>query len=103
MYIALHVKYQFFLSDFNESYFFPHILETSSFIKFHENPASVSRAVPRGQTDRSDEALTSQFCECSYKFDIGFQHFFFINIVNSLSHSGAYEYLNSVQDKCRSM
>ena len=34
-------------------------------VKFHENPSSWSRVVPRGQTDRHDEAKNrfSQFCD----------------------------------------
>ena len=41
------------------------IFEKYSNIKFHKNPSSGSRVVPRGQTDRQDEANShfSQFCE----------------------------------------
>jgi hypothetical protein len=42
-----------------------HIFEKYSNIKFNENPSIVDRVVPRGQTDRHDEANSrfSQFCE----------------------------------------
>jgi hypothetical protein len=37
-------------------------------IKFHENPSSRSRVVPRERTERRDEAnsLLTQFCERAY-------------------------------------
>ena len=96
---VLHVTCQLFLSDFNESSFFPHILEKNpSFIKFRENPASVKRVFPRGQTDGGDETVVyrnfanalrhriSALCFCKYS--------------ELPNHSEVYEFLNSVQDKC---
>ena len=61
MYIGLHVKYLFFLSDFNEIWIF----EKYSNIRLHENLSSGSRTVPCGRTDRHDEASNrfSQFWE----------------------------------------
>jgi hypothetical protein len=45
------------------------MLEKSSNIKIHKNPSSGRRAVPRGRTDRRDEANSrfSQFCERAQK------------------------------------
>jgi hypothetical protein len=74
MYIGLHVKYSLFLSDFNETRFFPtDFRKKSSNVKFHENPSSRSRVVPCGRagrrTDGHDEANSrfSQFCERAQK------------------------------------
>jgi hypothetical protein len=46
-----------------------HIFEKSSNVKFHENPSSRSRVVPRGRTDRQVEAngRFSQLCELAPK------------------------------------
>jgi len=43
------------------------IYEKYSTIKFHENPSSERPVVPRGWTDRCDEAnrCSSQFCKCA--------------------------------------
>ena len=49
MYIRLHVRYPLFSSDFNGIYKFS--TKKSSNIKFHQNPSSGSRVVPRGLTD----------------------------------------------------
>ena len=49
MYIALHVKYPLFLSDFNETWIFSSF-EKSSNINFQENTSSGSRVVPCGRT-----------------------------------------------------
>ena len=51
MYIALHVKWQLFLSDFHETWIFRQIFENQSNIKFHKSPSSGSRVVPCGRTD----------------------------------------------------
>ena len=42
-----------------------HIFGKNTHIKFHENPVSGSRGVPRVQTDRHDEAKSRflQFCK----------------------------------------
>jgi hypothetical protein len=42
-----------------------HIFEKYRYIKFHENPSSGSRVIPRGRTDGRDEVSSrfSQFCE----------------------------------------
>jgi len=56
VYIGRHVKYPLLLSNFNEIGFFRQTLEKYSNVKFHENPSSGSRVVPRGQTDgRTDK------------------------------------------------
>jgi hypothetical protein len=47
----LHVKYQIFLSDFNDTWIFQQIFEKVSNIRFHLNPYSGSRVVPCGHTD----------------------------------------------------
>jgi len=52
MYIALHLKYRFLLSDFNKTVIFSTDLQKKlSNITFHENTSSGSRVVPCGQTD----------------------------------------------------
>ena len=61
MYIGLHVKYPLFLSDFKETRIFTTFFEKFSYSKFHENPSSGSRVVPRGHTDRHDEAASLRF------------------------------------------
>ena len=68
IYIRIHVMYPLFLSDFKLE-FSVHVFEEYSNIKFHENPSSGSRVVPRGQTDRRDEAksLYTQFGERAKK------------------------------------
>jgi hypothetical protein len=58
LYICLHVKYPLFLSDFNETSIFSKDFEKYSNIKFHENPCSGSRAVPRDRTDGRLEGQT---------------------------------------------
>ena len=51
MYIGLHVKYPLFLSDINGTWVFStDFSKKYSNIKFNENPSSVSRVVPCGQT-----------------------------------------------------
>jgi len=50
MYLDLHVKFQLFFSDFNETLNPRQILQKYYNIKFHENPSSGSRVVPSGQT-----------------------------------------------------
>jgi hypothetical protein len=46
---------------------FRQVFEKYSITKFHENPSSGSRVVPRGRTDTHDEAQSrfSKFCESS--------------------------------------
>jgi len=57
MYISHHVGVPVFVSSFNETWLFlRRFFEKSSNIKFHENPSSGSRVVPRGRTDGHDEA-----------------------------------------------
>jgi len=56
MYIGLHVKYQLFVSDFNETLFSRQVFENSSNVKFHENPSSGVPVAPCGRTNREDEA-----------------------------------------------
>jgi hypothetical protein len=51
MYTGLHVKYPFFLSDFNETGVFSTNFQKYSNIEFHENPSSGSRVVPCGRTE----------------------------------------------------
>jgi hypothetical protein len=54
---GLHEKYPFFSSSFNEtSSYIDRFSEKVQNTKFHENPSSVSRVVPRGQTDRHGES-----------------------------------------------
>jgi len=48
MYIVLQVKYPLLLSDFNGR----QIFENYCNIKFHDNPSSGSRVIPRGRIDR---------------------------------------------------
>jgi hypothetical protein len=68
MYTDLHVKYQLFLSDFNETSTFTTIFKKTN-IKFHGNPPGKSRVVPRGHTDRRTDMTKlivsrfSQLCE----------------------------------------
>jgi len=52
MYIGRHVKCPLFLYDFIETIIFLTDCRKNSSIKFHENPSSRSRVVPRGRTDR---------------------------------------------------
>ena len=51
MYICLHVKCPLLLSDFNETLIFSKDFEKYSNNKFHKNPSSGSRAVPRDRTN----------------------------------------------------
>jgi len=51
MYIGLHVKYPLFLSDLMKLEFSRQTSENPLNIKIHENPCSVSRAVPCGRKD----------------------------------------------------
>ena len=68
MYIGLHIKYRLFLPYFNETCIFS--TDFRKVIKFHENPSSGSRVVPRGRMDgrtlRSYIAF-SQICERALK------------------------------------
>jgi len=50
MYIGLHTKYPFSLSDFNGLGFYEHFFFNRSNIKFNENPSSGSPVVPYGHT-----------------------------------------------------
>jgi hypothetical protein len=54
MYIGLHVKYPLF----KKLEFCRQIFVKSSNIKFHENPSSGSRDVPRGRTDMTKLIVT---------------------------------------------
>jgi len=51
MYIDLHVKCRYSGPILKKLDIFRHIFVKYSNIKFHENPSSGNRAVPRGQTD----------------------------------------------------
>ena len=51
MYISLHVKNPFFLSDFNGIWVFSKDFRKLLKIKFHENPSRGSRVVTWGRTD----------------------------------------------------
>jgi hypothetical protein len=51
MYIDLGIKYPLFFSDFNETWIFSADFEKFWNMKFHENPSSGSRVVPRGRAD----------------------------------------------------
>jgi hypothetical protein len=51
MYIGLHVKYQFLLEDFNDTWTSRQFFEKYSNISSQENPSSGNRVVPCGQTD----------------------------------------------------
>ena len=56
MYICLHVKYLFFLSDFNETWIYSTDFQKKSLnMNFHENLPSGSRVVPCGQTDMTKQ------------------------------------------------
>jgi hypothetical protein len=56
------------------------------------------------QTDMTNLTVASRsFAKPSTRYNIGFQHFVFVNIVNPASHSEVYEFLNSVRDKCCSI
>ena len=65
IYICLHVEYKLFLSNFNKTCNFRHILEKYSNINFHENPSCGGQVVPRGRTDRHDKSNShlSRLCE----------------------------------------
>jgi hypothetical protein len=52
MYTRLHVKYSLFLLDLNKTRIFSTDFRKIFNIKFHENPSSGSRVVPRGRTNR---------------------------------------------------
>jgi hypothetical protein len=54
MYIGVHVKFPFVLSDFNKTGIFSDIHEKYSNIKFQENPSRVSPALPCGRTARHE-------------------------------------------------
>jgi hypothetical protein len=62
-YTDLHVKYPFFLSDFNEAWLFSADFRKITNIKFLENPSSGNRVVPCVQTDwwRGMSKLTFAF------------------------------------------
>jgi hypothetical protein len=51
MFIGLHVKYRLLLYDFNDTWFFSTVFRIILKFKFHENPFSGIRVVPREQTD----------------------------------------------------
>jgi len=55
MYICLHVKYPFFLSDFDETSFSRRILEKYLCTTFHRNTSSGTQVVPCGQSERERE------------------------------------------------
>jgi hypothetical protein len=55
MYSSQYVKYALFLSYFNDTWILLKFFEESSSSKFHENPSSGSRVVPREQTDGRTE------------------------------------------------
>ena len=63
MCVGHHVKYPFFLSDFNDTWIFRQIFffQKYSNMKFHENPSSGSGAVPwgraYGQTDMTKSVV----------------------------------------------
>jgi hypothetical protein len=74
MYIARHVKYPLFLSDFSETWIFIRSFYKYSNIRFHENPSNGSWAVPCRWMNRCDEANSHflQLCVTCLKIDIGF-------------------------------
>jgi hypothetical protein len=51
MYSDLHVTHPLYLSDFNGAWIFSTDFRKITNIKFHENPSSGNRVVPRVQTD----------------------------------------------------
>jgi hypothetical protein len=65
MYFGLHVKYLLFLSDLVKLEIFMAYFQKNSNIKFRENPSNGKQVVPRGWTDRQDEADSHfwQFCK----------------------------------------
>ena len=70
MYIALHVKYTLFFSDFNETWIFlTKCRKTPSNIKFHKNLKREGPVVPCGRTDKHDGDNSSylQFWERALK------------------------------------
>jgi hypothetical protein len=74
IYVAFHVKYSLFLSDFNESWTSSidlpkNITPTANLIKIRPVGAELFRT--DGQTDRHDEANSrfSQFCERTQQID----------------------------------
>jgi hypothetical protein len=72
MYIGLHVKYQLFLSDFNENLnFLKGFSKKFPNMNFHENPSSGIRFVPSDrQTDKYNETinLLMQLCDYANKY-----------------------------------
>ena len=73
LHTGLHAKYQFFLSDFNETSILTTDFRKSSNMNFHKkNPSSLSRGNGRKdrQAHRHDESNSrfSQYCERAYKF-----------------------------------
>jgi hypothetical protein len=55
MYIGVHVKYRYCCQILIKLEFSQQIFESSSNIKFHENPSSESRDFPCGHRDRERE------------------------------------------------
>jgi hypothetical protein len=68
MFIGFYVKYQLFLSDFNETWIYPQVFEKCANIKCRENP-SIGIVVVHadGETGQPDtieaDIRFSKFCE----------------------------------------
>ena len=54
MHVGLHVKFRYYFQIFITLEFSGYIFQLSSYTKFHENPSSVGRPVPCGQTDTTE-------------------------------------------------
>ena len=74
MFTCLHVKSQHFLSDFKELEFSRRIFEKYSNMKFHENPSSGSRVVPRRSTDIQKDRQTDRHNANNSRFSQLFDH-----------------------------
>ena len=62
IYISIHVKYPFFLSDFNESWIFSVDFQKNSQVKFHENLSSGSWVFHvEGRRDRQTDMTRLTF------------------------------------------